>query len=130
MTTNYKAIGTDDAVNTCDCCGKTNLKATVLMEDLNTGALVHFGSVCATRHSGRSISVIRCEIDARQMAIKNAVAKALRESAEGRAYEAALAAAHAAKVPCGHEFKAAVAVEMLAARTKEASLKSHYEATL
>lgn len=130
MTTSYKAIGTDDAVNTCDCCGKTNLKATVVMEDLSTGALVHFGSVCATRHGGRSLGAIHSEIDARQMAIKNAVEKALRESAEGRAYEAALAAAHAAKVPPGSAFKAAVHKELFAAQAKEAALKAHFAAII
>jgi len=47
-----RTLGTDDAVNTCDCCGKTNLKFTVVIE-LDGGDLVHYGQVCAGRNTGK-----------------------------------------------------------------------------
>ena len=42
-----------------------------------TGDVVHFGSVCATRHSGRKFSAITSEIETRQRAINSAVEQAL-----------------------------------------------------
>lgn len=51
------AINTDDSVTTCDCCGRTGLKFTVLMSN---GA--HYGSVCATKHSGKTAKALAAEI--------------------------------------------------------------------
>lgn len=61
-----KAICQDDSVTTCDCCGKSGLKFTILMSNGS-----HYGSVCATYHSGKKSSVLRREIadeDARRVA--------------------------------------------------------------
>lgn len=44
----YRILGTDDSVNSCDCCGRTGLKFTVTIE-LESGEIVHYGQVCATR---------------------------------------------------------------------------------
>lgn len=41
-------LGTDDSVNVCDCCGKTELKYTVAIE-LEAGEVVHYGRICAAR---------------------------------------------------------------------------------
>lgn len=57
----YRAIGIDDSVNSCDCCGKSNLKSTVTMMS-DTGEIVHYGSVCATRNSGKDNKTIKKEI--------------------------------------------------------------------
>jgi len=45
-------LGTDDGVHICDCCGKSNLKSTVLVDV--DGVLFHYGSTCATKHTGLS----------------------------------------------------------------------------
>lgn len=58
-----KALGTDDSINTCDCCGKTNLKFTVLVQ-LDDGELAHYGQVCAARNTGKSQPQINAEIKA------------------------------------------------------------------
>jgi hypothetical protein len=50
---NFTAICLDDSVTTCECCGRTNLKATVLMQS-DLGELVHFGRTCAARNSGKT----------------------------------------------------------------------------
>ena len=55
-----KCLGTDDSVNSCDCCGRNNLKATVAFET-ESGDVVHFGVVCAAKASGKSSVSIRAE---------------------------------------------------------------------
>jgi hypothetical protein len=44
-----KILGTTDEVNTCDCCGRKDLKDTVAMEDDETGNIVYYGCVCAAK---------------------------------------------------------------------------------
>lgn len=44
---NAKVLGVTDTVVECDCCGKKNLKVTVIMEV--NGELVHYGRDCAAR---------------------------------------------------------------------------------
>lgn len=48
---NYEAIGTTDENTTCDCCGKVNLKITVVLRD-DEGDFHYFGSSCAARATG------------------------------------------------------------------------------
>jgi hypothetical protein len=45
----YEYLGTTDEVTTCDCCGKTNLKNTVVIRDLDTGEDLYFGVSCAAK---------------------------------------------------------------------------------
>lgn len=56
----YKVLGYEEAVNTCDCCGKTDLKGTFAVER-DDGEIVHFGCVCVTRHTGKAAKVVRKE---------------------------------------------------------------------
>lgn len=46
----FTILGTDDSVQTCDCCGRTNLKYTVTVQT-EDGEILHYGSTCATRHT-------------------------------------------------------------------------------
>ena len=59
----FTALHLDDSVTTCECCGRTNLKATVLMRS-DLGELVHFGRTCASRNSGKSSQQVTKEIRA------------------------------------------------------------------
>ena len=59
----FTAICLDDSVTTCDCCGRKDLKATVLMQS-DLGELVHFGQVCAARNSGKTRQQVTKEIRA------------------------------------------------------------------
>lgn len=43
-----RILGINDDVTTCECCGKTNLKCTVVLET-NAGGQVHFGRQCAAK---------------------------------------------------------------------------------
>lgn len=42
-------LGITDAITDCSCCGKANLKYTVAIEIVETGEIVFYGSVCATK---------------------------------------------------------------------------------
>ena len=59
----FTALLIDDSVTTCDCCGKSGLKATVLMQN-DLGDLVHFGRTCAARNSGKTSQQITKEVRA------------------------------------------------------------------
>lgn len=54
----YKVLGYEEAVNTCDCCGKTDLKGTFAVERAD-GEILYFGCVCVTRHTGKAAKVVR-----------------------------------------------------------------------
>lgn len=57
--TAYMIHGTTDEVTTCACCGKKNLRNTVVLEVVegdNAGDLLHFGSMCAARAMGQKMS--------------------------------------------------------------------------
>lgn len=54
--TTYNIHGTTDEITTCACCGKKNLRNTVVLEIAegeNAGDLLHFGSHCAARALGQ-----------------------------------------------------------------------------
>ena len=54
--TTYNIHGTTDEITTCACCGKKNLRNTVILEIAegdNAGDLLHFGSHCAARALGQ-----------------------------------------------------------------------------
>ena len=58
-----RALGTDDGVTVCDCCGKSDLKFTVVME-LDDGTLAHYGQICAGRNAGKTRAQIGAEVKA------------------------------------------------------------------
>ncbi len=86
-----RALGTDDAVTTCDCCGKTNLKFTVAME-LDDGEVVHYGSTCAGRNTGKTRPQINGEMKAEAKRVRDAAVAEYRATPERAAYLAKLAA--------------------------------------
>jgi hypothetical protein len=45
----YRYEGTSDEVTACECCGKTGLKSTVAITDLDTDQTLYFGTTCAAR---------------------------------------------------------------------------------
>lgn len=56
-----KALYVTDDINTCDCCGRAGLKATVAMQ-LSDGGILYYGRTCAARNSGKSQKQLRQEI--------------------------------------------------------------------
>lgn len=80
-----KLLGTDDSINVCDCCGKSNLKYSVTLET-DAGDIVHYGSDCAgaalygrkNRKNGR-VALERAQMVDRCMAALPVVKKAIAE---------------------------------------------------
>jgi hypothetical protein len=58
-----KALYITDEIDTCDCCGRTDLKATVAMQ-LSDGGILHYGRTCAARNSGKTSQQITTEVRA------------------------------------------------------------------
>lgn len=85
-----RALGTDDAVNACECCGKQNLKFTVVME-LDNGEIAHYGQVCAARNTGKTPAAIQAEIRTEAQRKRDAAATEYRSNPARLAYEARLA---------------------------------------
>lgn len=56
-----RALGLDDSVTTCDCCGRSDLKFTVTIE-LEGGEIAHYGQVCARRNTGRTQAQLNNDI--------------------------------------------------------------------
>ncbi len=84
------AIGTTDTITICDCCGKVDLKLTVIMR-LDDGMVVHYGTTCAGRNTGKTKQHIRDESAAYADEMQRRAQvefKASREAAdERRAYD-------------------------------------------
>lgn len=72
-------LGNTDEVDTCDCCGRTNLKATVALET-EAGAVVYYGVTCAARAIGRKVSEVKAAAKAADDA-KAAAERAARDAA-------------------------------------------------
>ena len=86
-----RALGIEESVTTCDCCGKSNLKHTIVIE-LDDGDIVHYGSVCAVRNTGKARAVINTEIKAETKRVREVAASELRASPEWMALRDKLAA--------------------------------------
>lgn len=90
----YRILGISDEVNTCDCCGRSNLKATVEILFDDADEPLYYGRTCAARH----VHVKVVEID---RGIRAA------EVARYEAERAARNAAHAADMAAWDAFLAA-----------------------
>ena len=58
----YKTLGISQYITTCDCCGRSELKSTVIMKEIETEKVVYFGSTCATRNSGIDKKTINSDL--------------------------------------------------------------------
>jgi hypothetical protein len=74
-----KALYITDEIDTCDCCGRTDLKATVAMQ-LSDGGILHYGRTCAARNSGKDQRQIKQEIADNKQARIDAAFDELRET--------------------------------------------------
>lgn len=87
-----KIIGIDDTIHSCDCCGKSNLKHTILVE-IN-GECQNYGTTCATRHTGLSDKEIKFQIKSKLNGIVAAAKKEYNNSAAHISLEVAISKAH------------------------------------
>jgi len=65
MTKRFDIAGISDDVDTCECCGRDNLKRTVALRDLDTGEVEFFGTTCAAHLLKMKATDLRS--DARQV---------------------------------------------------------------
>jgi len=68
-TTTLKAFGTTQEITTCECCGREDLKKTIIMDTVDSDGnrdlnIQHFGVVCAAKNSGRTEKEIKEEVKA------------------------------------------------------------------
>lgn len=49
MATRFQVRGINDDKSFCECCGKSGLQRVVWIEDMETGEIKHFGTVCALK---------------------------------------------------------------------------------
>lgn len=123
-----RAIGLDESVTVCDCCGRSDLKFTVAIE-LEGGEIAHYGQVCAGRNTGRTKSQINNDIKAELTRRVEVARKEYRSTVEYRALLQKMAERN--RFPwshprrCGREANAYIAQEDAAAsrKLKEVSLR-------
>ena len=64
-TSTFKIIGITDDSHVCECCGKKNLKRVVVLEHIDTGNIVRYGTNCAIKSLGVKQEGIDLEIELR-----------------------------------------------------------------
>lgn len=81
----FHVRGITDEVSTCDCCGRTDLKRTVVLESEATG-IVHFGTDCASRAMATKMSrkAFETVATAASFAAKHGATAAVRKFGFGR----------------------------------------------
>jgi len=83
-----KALYITDEIDTCDCCGRTDLKATVAMQLSDGGGILHYGRTCAARNSGKTSKQIKKEIADNRQARIDAAYNELQETPAKQAWYA------------------------------------------
>ena len=86
----YKILGFNADVCECDVCGKSELKGTYAIEDLETGEIFRAGSTCGAKIAGWSTKVFTKKVKESELAKKEAKEIALRSSIEYIEYQKAI----------------------------------------
>ena len=66
MIKRFGTRGTTGDITTCDCCGRADLKSTVIIVGLDaggaeTGDLRHYGSTCAAKAMGLTHKAVKAK---------------------------------------------------------------------
>ena len=86
----YKILGFNADVCECDVCGKSELKGTYAIEDLETGEIFRAGSTCGAKMAGWTTKVFTKKVKEVELAQKEAKEIALRSSVEYFEYQKAI----------------------------------------
>ena len=94
----YAVRGANDEVTTCSCCGRANLKKTVILETLDgdgngTGLIERFGTDCATRATGWKPANLNRKVEEAQYAERQSAYRIASDVARMR-YSKAVSAVH------------------------------------
>jgi len=63
MATIFRVRGWTEDVTSCQCCGREDLKGTVVLEHVETGEIFYYGCVCAGRALGWSAAEARRRLE-------------------------------------------------------------------
>jgi len=127
MTRLFKILGFEEAITTCDCCGKAHLKGTFGIEMIESGEILYYGSVCVTRNTGytkKEINAMAKADEAERVKIARAEYLATPEYAAARARNQE---AHALKIVPGSAFKAFVLETADADRAVQKAIAAKYK---
>lgn len=105
-TTTYRFLGTTNDRDTCDCCGRTGLKRTVVLGVLDADGTVtaerYLGTVCAARAFGQAGKAISTLVESQavacgewRMALRGGVRVVLRATRTARGFVAMVPASDA-----------------------------------
>ena len=81
----FEYLGTTDEHTACECCGKVDLKRTVAIRDLDSGADRFFGTACAARALRVQIAEVRKGTEAADKARRETAERTRRAAADARA---------------------------------------------
>lgn len=81
----FTYLGTSDEVDACDCCGKSDLKRTVAIQDNDSGETLYFGTTCAARALKQTVKEVKAGTAVADRA--KAEAEQARRRAASAAYE-------------------------------------------
>jgi len=81
----FTYLGTSDEVDACDCCGKSDLKSTVAIQDNDSGETLYFGTTCAARALKQTVKEVKAGTGAADRA--RAEAERARQRAARDTYE-------------------------------------------
>jgi hypothetical protein len=112
-------LGTDDAVSVCDCCGKTGLKFTFAVDV--DGEVLHYGSTCVTKWTGRTAAQANKEVADRETARIAKLEAAHRATVEYLQLQVKMKHGLEAGL-CGKAFKEFCAVERATSDAKRAEI--------
>lgn len=116
-------LGTTDEVDTCDCCGKTNLKCTVAFEKAD-GATVYYGTTCAARHTGRKAAQWEKLAYEQKQAVERQVRAALALTVEYAEMVRVTSEARALRLLPGKAFRDFTAAAFDACSAKEQAIRA------
>jgi hypothetical protein len=77
----FEYLGTTDEVTTCDCCGKSNLKKTVVIRDFEGSEELYYGVTCAAKALNVGIKEVKAGTAAADKA-KEEAARQVKEEAD------------------------------------------------
>jgi len=101
----FLVLGTTDEVTACDCCGKSPLKMTYIVQLIDSPDVVnYYGSTCVTRNTQKTRKQVNDEIAAAEKAKVDAAKAEFEAHPANIAHKAKMQEAYALKLAPGKPF--------------------------
>lgn len=68
----YSFVGSTDTVTTCGCCGRADLKRTIVLQENESREFVYYGSTCGARALGWEVKQFNAAAKRADVAARNA----------------------------------------------------------